>query len=206
MRYIYSPDRLKNMLAYYKDRLTEIREQEELKRNHPDTDSVYEVVDSMLEDLERQAEYEYEYALQNTPLPFWKKAESEIPKPAINITKIYDYVKSKNMKCVGLFPYSMSQYQDCRMFSSLYEIVCDHDGFSVFPTGEKHTSFLVLDPESNVQVNNKIDTLIQRINSHFEKVLDDDSVTPEKYDLNPDEQHILDIVSKFIKDYNDKTV
>jgi len=45
--------------------------------------------------------------------------------------------------------------------------------------------------------------LIHQIHRYFEKVLDE-SITPDKYDLNPDEQHVLDITAKYIREHNDK--
>ena len=104
MRYVYSADRLKDMLSYYKDTLEDIRKSLAVDKGNNDCEEIFDEVKSMFTKLENQALYEYEYALRNTTIPFWKKAEDVVPKPSICIDSIIKYAEDNGLKITGAFP------------------------------------------------------------------------------------------------------
>ena len=159
----------------------------------------------MLDNLDIQASFEYDYALENMSVPFWKKAKKEVPKPEVCIDEIIEYVEENGLRLTGTFPYALSRFEESKMFSSRFKVVSTNNKHGTFPEdiSYKSNSFIVYHPDTNGTESDKVDILLSRIKSYFEKVLTGD-ITPDKYELNPDEQHILDTISKYIKEYNDK--
>jgi len=204
MRYVYSADRLKNIVAYYKDTLEDIRKSLAVDKGNIDCEEIFDEVKSMFTKLENQALYEYEYALRNTTIPFWKKAEDVVPKPSICIDSIIKYAEDNGLKITGAFPYALSQYEESIFLDSAFNLTSEDNRFKISPNdfNVETRSLIVYHPETNTQALQKINNLIQQINRYFEKVLTG-TVTPDKYDLNPDEQNTLDVVANYIRKHND---
>lgn len=205
MRYVYTADRLKDMLSYYKDTLEDIRKSLAVDKGDIDCEEIFNTVKDMVKKLEDQARYEYEYALENTSVPFWKKADDVVPKPSICIDSIIKYVEENGLEISGTFPYAVSQYEESIFIDSSFKITSSGNKHTIFPIDSEFESrsFIVYHPESNTQQLQRVNQLIQQIHRYFENVLTG-TIAPEKYDLNPDEQHVLELTAKYIREHNDK--
>lgn len=208
MRFIYEADRLINMVHYYNDTLKDIHEEESAKLEESDHREVFNKVGEMLNSLELRASEEYEYALRNTSKPFWKKTESVVPRPAISIDSIVDYVTEKGYRVSTCFPYTMANHKISYYFSSHYSVVVNRDidlpEMDYDHLNHEVKSFLVFKPEG-IENNAELAlSLRHRLLRYFSKLLEEDQIKPSQYELSPDDQGTLNYIAKSIRKIKDE--
>jgi hypothetical protein len=198
MRYNYETKRLVDIVTNMLDRANDLKDQEETHVVDDDYSAVFEKIQDMLTNLERQADTEYEHAKRQASVFSRKK----VPVPAISIDSIIEYAEENGLSCVSVFPYDMKHYNVFKKFNTTFKVVSSKERFFDCPINwteniENAKSFIILHRESSKRHLNEIDCLIKRIKQRFARLLDDNKILPDYVTL---DHHNYDALHAYLRE------